>query len=190
MLRDLILKNRSYRRFVQKEKISVEMLKELVDLARLSPTARNAQPLKYYLSVDPENNAKIFKQLSWAGYLTDWSGPEEGERPSAYIIVLNDTTISANYFCDDGIASQSILLGAVEKGYGGCIVASVNRRNLQLILELPDQFHVIHVIALGKPLEEVVLEEMHDNDCKYWRDKNKVHHVPKRKLDDLIINTI
>jgi nitroreductase len=188
MIRDLILKNRSYRRFDEKENISVEILKELLDLARLSPSARNAQSLKYFLSFDTETNEKIFPYLSWAGYLTDWKGPEEGEHPSAYIIVMNDTTISANYLCDDGIATQSILLGAVEKGLGGCIVASVNRHSLQSELQLPEQFNIIHVIALGKPIEEVQLEEMRDNDCKYWRDKDKVHHVPKRKLEDLIIH--
>lgn len=188
MIRDLILKNRSYRRFFEKEKIGRDTLVELVDLARLSPSARNAQSLKYYLSVAPETNDLIFPHLSWAGYLTDWNGPEKGERPSAYIIMMNDTTLSANYFCDDGIATQSILLGAVEKELGGCIVASINRRSLQLALDIPEQYHIIHVIALGKPKETVVLEEMRDGDVKYWRDKEHRHHVPKRKLDDLIIN--
>jgi nitroreductase len=188
MIRDLILKNRSYRRFYEKEKISRDTLIELVDLARLSPSARNAQSLKYFLSNTPETNDIIFPQLSWAGYLADWAGPEKGERPSAYIVMMNDTTLSSNYFSDDGIASQSILLGAVEKELGGCIVASINRRNLQEALNIPEQFHIIHIIALGKPKEVVVLEEMLNNDCKYWRDREQRHHVPKRKLNDLIIN--
>jgi nitroreductase len=188
MIRELILKNRSYRRFYEKEKISRETLIELVDLARLSPSARNAQSLKYFLSNTPETNELIFPHLSWAGYLTDWAGPEKGERPSAYIVMMNDTTLSSNYFSDDGIASQSILLGAVEKELGGCIVASVNRRSLQEALQIPEQFHIIQVIALGKPKEVVVLEEMLNNDCKYWRDRDQRHHVPKRKLNELIIN--
>lgn len=187
MIRDLILKNRSYRRFYQNEIVTKKTLLELVDLARLSPSARNAQPLKYYLSHNPETNDKIFKHLSWAGYLTYWQGPVEGERPSAYIIVVNDTTISGNYFCDDGIASQSILLGAVEKELGGCIIASINRRGLQMELNIAEQYHIIHVIALGKPKEEVVLDDMKKDDFKYWRDKDQKHHVPKRTLDDLII---
>lgn len=187
MLRDLILKNRSYRRFFQDVKIERTVLAELVDLARLSPSARNAQSLKYFLSTDADTNAKIFPTLSWAGYLTDWDGPVEGERPSAYIVVLNDTTISANFLCDDGIATQSILLGAVEKGLGGCIVASVKRRELQEILNLPSQFNIVHVIALGQPKEEVVIEPIQGNDVKYWRDRDQKHHVPKRALTDIII---
>ncbi len=187
MIRELILKNRSYRRFYENEKIDRNLLIELVDLARLSPSARNAQPLKYLLSCTPEMNQKIFPTLSWAGYLTNWNGPEEGERPSAYIVVLNDTAIAANYFCDDGIATQSILLGAAEKGFGGCIIGSVDRRNLQLQLELPDDLHIIHVIALGKPKETVVIENMRNNDYKYWRERDQSHHVPKRSIDDIII---
>ncbi|MBN2165368.1 MAG: nitroreductase family protein [Marinilabiliaceae bacterium] len=187
MIKDLIRNNRSYRRFYQNEKIDKSTLAELVDLARLSPSARNAQTLKYFLSADEETNMKIFPNLSWAGYLTEWNGPEEGEHPSAYIILLNDTTISTNYFCDDGIASQSILLGAVEKGLGGCIIASINRMGLQNNLEIPGQYHIVHVIALGKPKEKIVIEEMENNDFKYWRDSNQIHHVPKRKLDDIII---
>lgn len=187
MLKELILKNRSYRRFYQSEKISKEQLCEWIDLARHSSSARNAQTLKYILSTEKELNASIFEQLSWAGYLSYWAGPEEGERPSAYIVILNDTLISSNHFCDEGIAIQSILLGATEAGYGGCIIHSVNRNKLRAILDLSEQFEILYVLALGKPKETVVLEEMKDGDFKYWRDENQVHHVPKRGLDEIIL---
>jgi len=186
MLKDLILKNRSYRRFYQDKEISLEELSELVDLARLSPSARNAQPLKYVLSNTPDSNNIIFKYLSWAGYLHHWNGPSEGERPSAYIIMVNDTAISSNFFSDNGIAAQSILLGAVEKGYGGCIIGSVERLQLQRDLNIPSQYKIVQVIALGVPKEEVVIEEL-DQDHKYWRDMHEVHHVPKRSLTDIIL---
>ena len=81
MLRDLVIKNRSYRRFYQDVPVSLETLRELVDLARLSPSGRNAQPLRYILCNEPEKNALIFKHLAWAGSLKDWPGPVEGERP-------------------------------------------------------------------------------------------------------------
>lgn len=187
MLKELILKNRSYRRFYQSEKISKEQLRDWVDLARNSASARNSQSLKYALSTEESLNAQIFEQLAWAGYLSYWKGPEEGERPSAYIIMLNDTLISGNYLCDDGIAAQSILLGATEAGFGGCIIHSVNRNKLRDILNLSEQYEILYVLALGKPKETVVLEEMKDDNVKYWRDENQVHHVPKRSLDELII---
>lgn len=188
MLKDLILKNRSYRRFWQSEKISNEQLRSWIDLARNSASARNAQPLKYIISTDESLNARIFDQLAWAGYLPYWHGPEEGEQPSAYIVMLHDTLIAGNYLCDDGIAAQSILLGATEDGFGGCIIYSVNRNKLRELLNLSEQYEIIQVLALGKPKEEVVLDEMKDGDVKYWRDENQVHHVPKRSLDELIIS--
>jgi nitroreductase len=190
MLKNLILKNRSYRRFYQSEKINNSQLREWVDLARNSASARNAQSLKYILSTEEKLNAQIFDQLSWAGYLTTWDGPVEGERPSAYIVILNDTMISGNHFCDEGIASQSILLGAVEAGFGGCMIHSVNRKKLQEILNLTDQFEILYVLALGKPNETVLLEEMKDGNMKYWRDENQVHHVPKRSLEEIIIRDL
>ncbi len=187
-LKALILKNRSYRRFIESHIIPRETLLEMVDAARLSASARNAQPLKYFLSNTSELNDKIFPTLAWAGYLTDWSGPVPGERPAAYIVQLHDTTLGNSYYCDDGIAAQSILLTATENELGGCIIASVKKEALARALNLPEHLEIIQVIALGKPAEKVVIDEMKNNDIKYWRDENQVHHVPKRPLDELIIN--
>ena len=97
--------------------------------------------------------------MGWAGYLSNWNGPKEGERPVAYIAVLKDKTISENHYCDDGIAMQSILLGAVADGYGGCMIGSVNKGKVAQILDLPEHLDILWLIALGKPTEEVVLEE-------------------------------
>ena len=188
MIKDLIFKNRSYRRFYQEHKISTDELKDLVDLARLSPSGRNLQPLKYFLSSDNEFNEKIFSTLGWAGYLKDWDGPIEGEKPSGYIVILGDTRLTNNFFCDHGIVSQSMLLGAVEKGLGGCIFASIKRDKLKELLNLEDHFDVLLVIAIGKPKEEVVIEEVINDDIKYYRDEKQVHHVPKREIEELIIN--
>jgi len=191
MLSELIRKNRSYRRFFQDTEITREELLSFIDNARLSPTARNQQALKYIISHDATKNAIIFPSLAWAGYLPDWDGPEEGERPSAYIIMLGDTTITNNYFCDHGIAVQSILLSAVEKGYGGCIIASVKKEKLKRDLNIPAEFEIMLVIALGKPKEEVVLDEMEEaGDIKYWRDEHRVHHVPKRSLSSIILENL
>ena len=187
MIKDLVLKNRSYRRFYQDHKISIDELKDLVDLARLSPSGRNLQPLKYFLSADIETNEKIFSTLAWAAYLKDWDGPTEGEKPSGYIIILGDTRLTNNFLCDHGIVSQSMLLGAVEKGLGGCIFASIKREKLKELLNIEDHFEVLLVIALGKPKEEVLIEEVINDDIKYYRDENQAHHVPKRSVDDMIL---
>ncbi len=188
MIRDLIQKNRSYRRFYQDLVIETGTLRELVDLARLSASAANMQPLKYILSCDPQKNGLIFPHLAWAGYLKDWPGPAEGEKPSAYIIILEDTEISRSIGCDHGIAAQSILLGATEKGFGGCMIASIQREKLREVLKIPSRYEILLVLALGKPKETVVIETVGpDGNIKYWRDSEGKHRVPKRSLDDIII---
>jgi len=187
MIKELIKQNRSYRRFYENFKIIRADLEDMIDSARLSASARNAQPLKYVISNQIETNQKIFSTLAWAGYLKDWPGPPPGERPSAYIIILLDRKIAENYFCDDGIAVQSILLTATDKGFGGCIIGSINKTELKNHLGLYDQYDILEVIALGKPKEKVVIEEIRDGDVKYWRDAKNVHHVPKRSLEEIIL---
>lgn len=188
MLKELVLKNRSYRRFHQEFTVDRETLVELVDLARLSASALNLQPLKYMLSYDPKTNALIFQHLAWASYLKDWPGPKEGERPAAYIIILGDTAIAKSFVCDHGIAAQSILLGAVEKGLGGCIIANVRRHELREALQIPPRYEILLIIVLGKPKEKVVIEPVGpDGNIKYWRDSEGIHHVPKRSLEEIII---
>jgi nitroreductase len=189
MIKDLVKNNRSYRRFYEDFIIGRNTLEELVDLARLSASAANRQPLKYILSCEKNKNDLIFPNLGWAGYLKDWPGPVEGERPSAYIIMLNDTEITKNYWCDPGIAAQTILLGATEKGLGGCIFASVKRDELRSALKIDKRYEILYVLAIGKPREKVVLETVGtDGDIKYWRDSQGVHHVPKRPLEEIIID--
>jgi nitroreductase len=187
MLSDLIRENRSCRRFYEDHAVGRETLKKLVDLGRLSASGANLQPLKYIISSDSKTNAGIFSCLAWAAYLKDWSGPEEGERPAAYIVILGDSNISRDAGCDHGIAAQSILLGAREKDLAGCMLGAINRKKLRDFLQIPSQFEILLVIALGKPKERVLLETVEaDGSVRYWRDRESVHHVPKRKLEDII----
>lgn len=190
VIKDLVRRNRSYRRFYQDVALEMETLRELVDLARLSASGANRQPLKYILSRRGETNALIFPNLSWAGYLKDWPGPDEGERPSGYIIILGDTEITQSFGVDHGIAAQSILLGATEKGLGGCMIGAVNRRGLRQALEIPGRYEVLLVLALGEPKEEVIIEGVGpDGDVQYWRDGEGRHHVPKRSLESIVLDT-
>jgi nitroreductase len=188
MLKELVTKNRSYRRFDQTSRISEDQILSWVELARLSASGANLQPLKYFVSTDEKLNALVFPTLAWAGYLKDWDGPIEGERPAAYIVILGDLEISKNFGVDHGIASQSILLGAVEEGYGGCILANIKRDALREVLHLDSQYEILLVLALGKPVETVKLAAVPpDGSIKYWRDEKGVHFVPKRTLSDILV---
>lgn len=186
-LEKLVKRNRSFRRFNEHMKISRSVLLKLVNLARLSASSGNCQPLKYFVSCTAKRNALVFPCLAWAGYLKDWSGPAAGERPSAYIVILGDPRISKNFGCDHGIAAQSIMLGSSSMGLGGCMIGSIDRDRLRKALKIAPHFEILLVLALGRPREIVRLEKVMDGDIKYWRDKAGIHHVPKRVLRDIII---
>ena len=188
MIKDLVINNRSYRRFDRKRTIDIQTLRQLVDMARLSASAANLQPLRYILSSEPQKNDLIYPHLAWAGYLTDWPGPDKNERPTAYIIILGDTRISKFLQYDCSIAAQTILLGATEMGLGGCMLGSIKREQLRNALDIPQQYEILLVVALGKPNETVVIEKADSpKQVKYWRDNEGIHHVPKLSLDDIII---
>lgn len=184
--KDLVMKTRSYRRFKQNNKILPETLEYLIDLARNTPSARNAQPLKYVYSCEPLKNGEIFSCLKWAGALPDWDGPAEGEKPGGYIIMLLDTEISANPYWDPGIALQTIMLGAADMGLAGCPIANIDSGRLSEILELPETLTICLVLAIGTPGENVSLEPLRGENVDYWRDEDGDHHVPKRKLNEII----
>lgn len=184
---DLVSSTRSYRRFDEAHIIDYKVLEHLVGLARLSASAANRQPLKYLLYCAPEDCARVFPSLVWAGYLKDWDGPELGERPTGYIIILGDKTIAEDFAIDCGIAAQSMKLGATEAGLGGCMIGSIRRELLRAELKISNRFGILLVLALGKPVEKVVIDDIVDSNIKYWRDTEKHHHVPKRPLSELVV---
>lgn len=191
ILEGLMKKDRSYRRFDESYKVDRETLKKIVGLTRYCASGRNLQPLKYCIENEEGKREKIFPLLKWAGYLSDWDGPEEGERPSAYIIQCLDTALTKNYLCDDGLQLQAITLGATSLGLGCCIIKSFNSVTLKEILHLPANLEPLYVLAIGKPVEEVVIENKQSDDpenIKYYRTAEGIHHVPKRDLDELLIN--
>jgi nitroreductase len=184
---ELVAMNRTYRRFDEAHRIEYNILEKLVSLARFSASGANKQPLKFLLFNSPGDCSRIFPFTAWAGYLKEWPGPDPGERPSAYIVILGDTSISDSFGVDHGIAAQSIMLGAASQGLGGCMIGSIRRDGLRKELAIPDQYEILLILALGKPVEKVVVDVISNGDVKYWRDDNKIHHVPKRSLSELIL---
>lgn len=190
ILKELLINDRSYRRFDESQRIDRRDLLDLVDLTRYCASGRNLQPIKYYIGHEPEICEKIFPLLKWAGYLTDWDGPSEGERPTGYLIQCLDTDLTKNCLCDDGLQLQAITLGAVSKGLGCCIIKSFNAVKLKEVLSMPESLDPIYVLAIGQPIENVVIEDMMPSgeDIKYYRTPDEIHHVPKRPLDDLVVD--
>jgi len=193
MIDDLVRKTRTVRRFQEKKTLDADLLRSLIDMARLGGSARNAQSLKYMVITEPSLREQLFPLLAWAGYLPHWPGPEAGERPSAYVLCLLDTTLQkgpeTEAHFDLGIATQNLLLGAAEQGVFGCRIGAFSADKVQRLLNIPERYRALLVIALGYPAEEVVLEEIGaDGDIRYWHDQQGVHHVPKRKLADLMLD--
>lgn len=184
-LTTLIQKNRSYRRFDQSRHLTEQELHRLIELARLAPSPKNMQPLRYLPVFEKEDKDSLFECLKWAGYLKDWPGPVEGERPGGYLVVMGDRELSRSFHYDVGFSGQNILLGAVEMDLGGCVVAAFNRKKVRKLFDLPSQFNLLVVIALGKPIEEIQIEPFEEKP-NYWRDEKGIHHVPKRSLEDLL----
>lgn len=187
-IKELLLKNRSYRRFDQSPVLSLQDLRDLIDSVRLSPSARNDQPLKFIIVQSKESCDVLFPSTAWAGYLKDWPGPGIGERPTSYIIILCNINISKKYGIDVGIAAQSILLTAVEKGFGGCMLGAIKRDVIREAFSIEEKYDIPLVIALGKPAEKVVVEDIELENTRYYRDADDIHHVPKRKVEELIID--
>ena len=184
-VKDLIMRTRTVRRFDGKTEVDRDILLELVDLGRLGASAGNKQPLKFICINEAASREALFASLAFAAYLKDWT-PAPEERPKGYIIILGDTSIATNFWCDHGIAAQNILLGATEKGLAGCILGAVNKAGVTRDFAIPEHLELLLVVALGKPAETVVLEPLgEDGDVKYWRDAQGVHHVPKRSLEEV-----
>jgi nitroreductase len=181
---EAILSRRSIRRFQQKS-ISLELLKKFVNGARLAPSAANLQPLEFIIVDDKKLCNKIFETLGWAAYIKPKWVPPENERPVAYIIMLINDTKNNYAIRDVSLASENIVLAAEEEGIGSCIMCSVNREKIRDFFRVPEQIVIDSVIALGYKAEEPIVVDYIDS-VKYWRDKNEVLHVPKRKLEDII----
>lgn len=189
-LRQLMQADRTVRRFQEGRPVALETLESLVELTRYCPSGRNAQPLRYVIITSGEEREKVFPLLKWAGYFTDWDGPEKGERPMAYLVQCLDTKYGQNCLCDDGLQLEAITLGMHTLGLGGCIIKAFNQIGLSEVLGLDSRYVPRYVLALGYPAEKVVIEDMPDDedaDFKYYRSADSVHHVPKRPLSSIII---
>lgn len=189
-LRRLMKSDRSVRRFQESEEVSRETLERVVELVRYCPSGRNVQSLRYVIVTDETVKSSIFPLLKWAGYFRDWEGPGAGERPAAYLVQCLDTLYGDNCLCDDGLQLEALTLGLRSLGLAGCIIKSFDHIRLKELLGLDERFSPRYVVALGYPAEEVVIEDMsgdEDADFKYFRTADGVHHVPKRRLEELII---
>ncbi len=194
MIKDIALKNRSFRGYDESFRFSREDLLEYIEIARICASSQNRQVLKFYIAYDKEMVDRIFPCTGWARELQPIKLPRDGKAPTAYIVICMDTTLTkgggvATYGYDAGIAAQTMLLAAAEKGLGGIMIRNLKRDQLVEILGLPENLQPMIAVALGKPAEDVRIVDMpEDGKTAYYRDENDVHYVPKRSVEELVIN--
>jgi len=185
--KNIVQNTRATRRFKKDVIIPRHELIELINLARVVSSAKNMQPLKYIAITDDNIKQEVYKPLKWAAHLTDWDQSED-EKPSAYILVLNDTRIDGFSAIDSGISMQTILLGATVKGYNGCILASIDKKAYKELFNLESHLEPMFIIALGVSNEEVKIVDIKHSKTDYYRDDKDAHCVPKRKLSAVLID--
>ena len=185
---ETVRKTRTYRRFDESKKVTSEMLHYMVEVARITASARNVQPLKYITVTNPELCGKLFDATGWANSLPD-GRPVVGERPTGYIIIYNDKDIAPNSLWDQGIVSYAMMMSATEMGLGGCIIATIYRDKMP-DLDTPPNLEPVLILAIGEPIEDVQIVDMKDGAHKYYRDEDRVHYVPKRILSEVLIKEI
>lgn len=184
-LYDLIISRRSIRQFKQ-EPVSRDILQKFINASRLAPSAANRQPLEFVIVDEEKIRKEVFTCLKWAAYIAPEGNPKPGHEPVAYIVVLVNSEIREKGFeWDVGAAIENMILAALEKGIGSCWLLSVDREKLREILNIPENYKIDSVLALGYPDENPVIEDMKDS-IKYWKDQAEQLHVPKRKLEDVI----
>jgi len=192
MLRDLVIENRSYRSFDESKRIPEEQLLEWVDNARLVPSATNSQPLKYKIIHTREGVEKVLPLTAWAGALKNIKLPPDGHHPAAFVVICHDTTVREDPTSsgrDVGIAAMTLMLSATEAGYGGCMLGAFEKDRMGEVLRIPEKYVPVLLVALGVPDETVIISEPGpDGSVVYFRDDHNLHFVPKRKLDDILID--
>jgi len=187
---ELVEKTRSCRRFEQKE-LPENFLEYLVEIARVCPSGRNQQPLKYITINDKDFMKSLYPHLRWAGSLKDWDGPVESERPTAYIALVLDKTLSTSAGQDVGIVAQTMQLAAMDQGIGSCMIGAYIKDEVTKTLELNEKQEIQLILALGYPKEKRVIVDVEDESkVSYYRDEDQVHYIPKRKTETLILKKI
>ena len=190
----LVRRARTCRRFDESMRVPREFLLELAELAHLAPCGANAQRLRFHVVCDAEECSSLFEKLAWAGALKDWSGPDEGERPTGYIAILAERAVPGKPAAsitevDTGIAAQTMMLAArsATPEVAACMFKAFTPHAIDAMGLDNDKYELM---AFGVPAETQVIDAIDsnpDDSINYWRDEAQVHHVPKRSLVDVLV---
>ena len=183
----LLHRNRSYRGYDPARKVTEEELRELVRTTTLCASGMNRQPLRFRLVTEADAD-KVLPHITLGAALPEEHLPKPGTEPRAFIVVCSAAPEDKVVDMDLGIAAQSMLLKAVEKGLGGIFILNFRKEAIREALALP--LEPIAIIAIGKPAEYIFLKPVDENetapDLRYYR-KDGNHYVPKLTLAQLLV---
>ena len=144
---EVIKKRRSVRKFERKT-IPEEIIKDILDCARLAPTAINIQPWLFGAVTDPNLKREIANMTDHGKFIEDCA---------VCFAVFADST--QKYFLEDGCAAtENILLACTAHGIGSCWVAGHKKAyvdSIRKLLNVPEPYTLIALIAAGYSNEKV-----------------------------------
>ena len=142
----LLLTRRSIRKF-KDEKVPLELVKEILDVARFAPSARNSQPWEFVVVTDPEIKEELAKIHPWAAPLR--------RAPIGIIVVCDKGKSPTSYQLDCANVTLYIMLAARACGLGTVWIQALrNQDDIKRIVGIPEEKDPIAILAMGWPAEE------------------------------------
>ena len=138
----LVASRQSDRAYDMSRAVEPEKLERILEAARLSPSACNAQPWRFVVITDPELSVKVGKATAGLGM------NKFAKDAPVHILVVEESMnitsflgakIKDKYFplIDIGIATAHITLAAESEGLGSCILAGSMKRRLRSLRAFP-----------------------------------------------------
>jgi nitroreductase len=182
-LMSLLAKNRSVRGYDHSFTVRYDQLVSLVEAARLAPSARNQQALRFRL-VTAEEAHLVAPHIRLGAALPELNLPFEGNEPQAFVVIC--ATKEGRFVdIDLGIATQTILLRAVEMGLNGVCIAAFDKEEISRGLQLALTPQLI--IAIGRSAEHIEVVDIAEGENQTYYRQGDTHFVPKLRTEELII---
>ena len=161
---EAIQKRQSVRSYLS-DKVPIEKLMKILEAARLAPSAGNIQPWHFIIVTEQQMRDKLSKGR-YANFLVE----------SPIVIVgCGDRQASPNWhLVDTTIAMQNMVLTATSQGLGTCWIGSFNEDQVKKLLDIPERFKVIALLAVGYRRETM---DLSSRVLHFFRRKKKLEKI-------------
>ncbi len=147
----------SYRRSIRKyrpDPISPDVLKRVLESARLAPSWKNMQCWKFIIVTEQDRRSEISQALPALN-------PAKNSiiQAPVTVVICADPEASGEsegkdyYLVDAAIAFHQLILAATAEGLGTCWVAWFEEEPIKASLKIPDKYRIVGLTPLGYPAE-------------------------------------